>query len=92
MTYSLNTLNNSESTTEPSAAERFAQEVALVLGGLLLVFWVLSLVSFTSSDAAWSTTGVGSVTRNWGGRIGANVADLKQRRKMGRISSTPRIV
>ena len=76
MTYSLNTLNNAQSKSEPSAAERFAQEVLLVLGGLVLVFWVLSLVSYTNNDAAWSTTGVGPLTRNWGGRIGANVADL----------------
>jgi DNA segregation ATPase FtsK/SpoIIIE, S-DNA-T family len=76
MTYSLNTLNNTQSSDESSAAERFAQEVALVLGGLILIFWVLSLVSYTSNDAAWSTTGVSTLTRNWGGRIGANVADL----------------
>jgi DNA segregation ATPase FtsK/SpoIIIE, S-DNA-T family len=76
MTYSLNTLNNTQSSTEPTTSERFAQEIALVLGGLILVFWVLALVSYSSNDPAWSTTGLGSVTRNWGGRIGANVADL----------------
>ena len=76
MAYSLNTLNNTQSTTEPTPAERFAQEIALLLGGLILIFWVLALVSYSSNDAAWSTTGIGSITRNWGGRIGANVADL----------------
>ena len=76
MTYSLNTLNNTQSSSEPSATERFTQEVVLVVGLLILVFWVLSLVSYTSNDAAWSTTGLSEVTRNWGGRIGANVADL----------------
>jgi len=76
MTYSLNTLNNAQSNSEPSAAERFTQEVALVVGLFVIVFWVLSLVSYTSNDAAWSTTGLSAVTRNWGGRIGANVADL----------------
>jgi DNA segregation ATPase FtsK/SpoIIIE, S-DNA-T family len=76
MTYSLNTLNNTQSSTEPTTSERLAQEIALVLGGLILVFWVLALVSYSSNDPAWSTTGLGSVTRNWGGRIGANVADL----------------
>jgi 4TM region of DNA translocase FtsK/SpoIIIE len=70
MTYSLNTLNNTQSSDEPSATERFIQEVALVLGGLALVFWVLSLLSYTSNDAAWSTTGLGTVTQNWVGRIG----------------------
>jgi DNA segregation ATPase FtsK/SpoIIIE, S-DNA-T family len=76
MTYSLNTLNNTQSSTEPTTSERFTQEIALVLGGLILVLWVLALVSYSSNDPAWSTTGLGSVTRNWGGRIGANVADL----------------
>ena len=76
MTYSLNTLNNTQSSTEPTTSERFVQEIALVLGGLILVLWVLALVSYSSNDPAWSTTGLGSVTRNWGGRIGANVADL----------------
>ncbi len=76
MSYSLNTLNNSQSSSEPTATERFALEIALVVGGLAIVFWVLSLISYTSSDAAWSTTGISSVTSNWGGRIGANVADL----------------
>ena len=76
MAYSLNTLNNTQSTTEPTTAERFAQEIALLLGGLILIFWVLALVSYSSNDAAWSTTGIGSITRNWGGRLGANVADL----------------
>jgi DNA segregation ATPase FtsK/SpoIIIE, S-DNA-T family len=76
MTYSLNTLNNTQSSTEPTTSERFTQEIALVLGGLILVLWVLALVSYSSNDPAWSTTGLGSITRNWGGRIGANVADL----------------
>ena len=76
MAYSLNTLNNTQSSTEPTTAERFAQEIALLLGGLILIFWVLALVSYSSNDAAWSTTGIGTITRNWGGRIGANVADL----------------
>jgi DNA segregation ATPase FtsK/SpoIIIE, S-DNA-T family len=76
MTYSLNTLNNTQSSSEPSTSERFTQEIALLLGGLILVFWVLALASYSSNDPAWSTTGIGSVTSNWGGRIGANVADL----------------
>jgi DNA segregation ATPase FtsK/SpoIIIE, S-DNA-T family len=77
MTYSLNTLNNPNADTEPSTSERFAQETALVLGGIALIFWVMTLVSYTSSDAAWSTTGAGgTATLNWGGRVGANVADL----------------
>jgi DNA segregation ATPase FtsK/SpoIIIE, S-DNA-T family len=76
MTYSLNTLNNPNADTEPSTTERLTQEAALVLGGIALIFWVMALVSYNSNDPAWSTTGRGLATLNWGGRIGANVADL----------------
>jgi S-DNA-T family DNA segregation ATPase FtsK/SpoIIIE len=76
MTYSLNTLNDKKSSLEPTATERLASELVLVLGVLILVFWVLALASYTTDDAAWSTSGVGSLTSNWGGRLGAHVADL----------------
>jgi DNA segregation ATPase FtsK/SpoIIIE, S-DNA-T family len=76
MTYSLNTLNTLQSNDEPSSSERFTREVVLVVGAGALIFWVLSLVSYSSNDAAWSTTGLSADTRNWCGRIGANVADL----------------
>ncbi len=75
MSYSLNTLNSLNSSAEPSATERFSQEVGLILGALVLAFWLLALLSYSSGDAAWSTSGVASITLNWGGRLGAWVAD-----------------
>jgi DNA segregation ATPase FtsK/SpoIIIE, S-DNA-T family len=76
MTYSLNTLNDKKSNLEPTATERLVLEIALVLGVLILVFWVLALTSYTTDDPAWSTSGIGPLTSNLGGRIGAHLADL----------------
>jgi S-DNA-T family DNA segregation ATPase FtsK/SpoIIIE len=78
MTYSLNTLNTPRGdTASPRAGvARFAHEIALVLGLVALVFWLLALVSHSAQDAAWSTTGTGGAIRNWGGRLGALMADL----------------
>ncbi|MDO8456306.1 MAG: DNA translocase FtsK 4TM domain-containing protein [Burkholderiaceae bacterium] len=75
MTYSLNTLNSLNSNTEQSTTERFTQEVRLILGALVLAFWLLALMSYSSHDAAWSTSGVDASTFNWGGRLGALLAD-----------------
>jgi S-DNA-T family DNA segregation ATPase FtsK/SpoIIIE len=41
----------------------------------LWVLWVMSLGSYSTLDAAWSTSGVGTVTLNRVGRLGAWVAD-----------------
>lgn len=78
MTYSLNTLTHgapgSASTPRP-AALRFAQEIALIAGAAALLFWLLALVSYSAQDAAFSTSGGGLPPRNWGGRLGAWLAD-----------------
>jgi DNA segregation ATPase FtsK/SpoIIIE, S-DNA-T family len=77
MTYSLNTLNDTGgSAGSPRAGVgRFAHEFALVLGLVALVFWLLALVSYSAQDAAFSTSGAGLGVRNWGGRLGAWLAD-----------------
>ena len=75
MSYSLNTLNSSQSAYEQTATARFAQEVGLILGALVLVFWLLALLSYSGHDAAWSTSGAGASTLNWGGRLGAWLSD-----------------
>jgi S-DNA-T family DNA segregation ATPase FtsK/SpoIIIE len=56
-------------------ALRFAHEITLVAGFAALLFWLLAMLSFTPSDAAWSTSGTGGEVKNWGGRIGAWLAD-----------------
>ncbi|MCC2634161.1 MAG: translocase FtsK [Ramlibacter sp.] len=77
MTYSLNTLNDtSRASSGPRAGlARFAHETALVLGAVALVFWLLAMVSHSPLDAAFSTSGDGGPVHNWGGRLGAWLAD-----------------
>ena len=77
MTYSLNTLHSSSSDPQPVRlrAMRFAHEITLIVGFVLLLFWLLAMLSFTPSDAAWSTSGSGGEVKNWAGRIGAWIAD-----------------
>jgi len=78
MTYSLNTLQSSaagEAQPVRARAMRFAHEITLIAGFVALLFWLLAMLSFTPSDAAWSTSGTGGEVKNWGGRIGAWLAD-----------------
>ncbi|AYQ28600.1 MULTISPECIES: DNA translocase FtsK [unclassified Polaromonas] len=84
MTYSLDTLNsrNTPAAGAPGGIKRFAHEVSLILGLLGLVFWLAALLSYSPQDAAWSTSGTAEVAgaaqaaaRNWGGRVGAWLAD-----------------
>ncbi|NMM09033.1 MAG: DNA translocase FtsK, partial [Polaromonas sp.] len=84
MTYSLDTLNarNSPPVGSPAGIQRFAHEVSLILGLLGLVFWLAALLSYSPQDAAWSTSGSAEaaggaqlIAQNWGGRVGAWVAD-----------------
>ena len=77
MTYSLNTLTDSPAAAAAPRAgvARFAQEFALVAGGAALVFWLLALASYSALDPAFSTSGGGAAIRNWGGKLGAWLAD-----------------
>jgi S-DNA-T family DNA segregation ATPase FtsK/SpoIIIE len=78
MTYSLNTLNSSGPVVSPmrTGINRFAREISLILGLLALVFWCLALLGYSTQDAAWSTSGQSAVVYNWGGRLGAWIADM----------------
>jgi len=83
MTYSLDTLTSgrrsaqpaSSSTPIPTGFGKFAVELALLAGALLLGFWLLALLSYSQVDAAWSTSGHGGLTVNRAGRLGAWLAD-----------------
>ena len=78
MTYLLNTFNSPLPAGGPPGrlrAMRFAHEVILIAGFAVLLFWLLAMLSFTPSDAAWSTSGTGGEIKNWGGRLGARAAD-----------------
>ncbi len=78
MTYSLDTLTASRAVvpgTPPSGLGRFAVELALFAGVLVLGFWLLALLSYSPQDAAWSTSGHGVALANRAGRLGAWLAD-----------------
>ncbi|MDM7456304.1 MAG: DNA translocase FtsK 4TM domain-containing protein [Tepidimonas sp.] len=55
---------------------RYAQEMGLLLGAVVLGFWWLAMLSHDAADPAWSTSGSGMGYRNWGGRLGAWVSDV----------------
>lgn len=78
MTYSLNTLNSSRDAagTERAGWWRFATELSLMAGFVLLALWLLSLLTYSPQDAAWSTSGTGEPLHNRLGRLGAWLADL----------------
>ena len=60
----------------PSGIRRFTQDLGLLFGLIGIVFWVLALLGFSALDAAWSTSGaMQATTRNWGGKLGAYLAD-----------------
>ncbi len=80
MTYSPDTLNsrNPQAGDAPGGVKRFTHELVLILGLIGLVFWLAALLSYSQQDAAWSTSGglnAAGVARNWGGRLGAWLAD-----------------
>jgi S-DNA-T family DNA segregation ATPase FtsK/SpoIIIE len=78
MTYSLDTLTSGRqaATTAPASGfGKFAVELALLGGVLLLAFWILALLSYSPLDSAWSTSGLGTGLVNRAGRLGAWIAD-----------------
>jgi S-DNA-T family DNA segregation ATPase FtsK/SpoIIIE len=75
MTYSLNTLDDSDAQAPASGASRFVHESFLVLAAVAWAFWVLALVSYSPLDPGFSTSGDGAPVRNLGGRLGAWAAD-----------------
>jgi S-DNA-T family DNA segregation ATPase FtsK/SpoIIIE len=78
MTYSLDTLTSSRASAPGNSAPgfgRFAVELALLAGVLLLGFWLLALLTYSPQDAAWSTSGGSMALVNRAGRLGAWLAD-----------------
>lgn len=78
MTYSLHTLHSSSSAPqrEPTGLGRFASEITLIAGFVLLALWLIALLTYSPQDAAWSTSGVGLPVHNRAGRLGAWIADI----------------
>jgi S-DNA-T family DNA segregation ATPase FtsK/SpoIIIE len=79
MTYSLHTLTSSRASAPATPSRsgwwRFAHEIGLTIGFVLLIFWLLALSSYSTQDVAWSTSGSGAAVRNRAGLLGAWVAD-----------------
>ena len=77
MTYTLDTLTSSR--VKPpevrSGLGRFADEISLLAGFTLLLFWMVALASYNLQDAAWSTSGQGGLVFNRLGWFGAWLAD-----------------
>jgi len=78
MTYSLNTMNMPHGTHTPQhlGFGRFVREALLVIGFFVFGFWLMSMASYSTQDAAWTNSGTGGALHNWCGRFGAWVADL----------------
>ncbi|GAB3358527.1 MULTISPECIES: DNA translocase FtsK [Giesbergeria] len=79
MTYSSNTLNASPpgKSALRTGIARLGHEVSLLAGALALVLWLLTLLSYSPLDMAWSTSGAGDgLVRNRLGRAGAWLADV----------------
>jgi S-DNA-T family DNA segregation ATPase FtsK/SpoIIIE len=55
---------------------RFANEIALIAGFVVLALWMIALLTYSPLDAAWSTSGAGAPLLNRVGRLGAWVADV----------------
>ena len=60
----------------PPLFRRFSQETVLFFGGLFLLCWLLSMLSYSPDDPAWSTTGIRVQPRNLLGHVGAWAADI----------------
>jgi S-DNA-T family DNA segregation ATPase FtsK/SpoIIIE len=80
MTYSLHTLSqdrkNQMQTPALTGFRRFTQEIALTLGFVFLIFWLISMFTHHAQDPAWTTSGLSARPLNWGGRLGAWMSDL----------------
>ncbi|MBI2748353.1 MAG: DNA translocase FtsK 4TM domain-containing protein [Burkholderiales bacterium] len=78
MTYSLHTLHASTPAQQPAPTGmgRFASEIALITGFVLLALWLIALLTYSPQDAAWTTSGSGLPLVNRVGRLGAWVADV----------------
>ena len=77
MTYTLNTLNSSRQAAAQARSgwRRFTDELGLLAGLVMIVFWLIALLGYSTQDMAWSTSGNGAAVLNRAGRLGAWLAD-----------------
>lgn len=68
---------NSFNKHSKSAAHRqYPSPIALFVYFAIWVWFSISLFTYSKTDAAWSTTGLTDYIANWGGFIGAYMADI----------------
>lgn len=56
-------------------AQRGLREIGLLVGAALTLFLVLALVSYDPADSAWTNYASSERVNNWGGSVGAWLAD-----------------
>jgi len=56
--------------------QRFSHEIGLALGLLAMLVWIVALVSHSTTDPAWSTSGTGQALMNRLDVVGAWLSDL----------------
>lgn len=59
-----------------SVDRQYPTPIALLIYFAFGAWLLLSLMTYNQTDSAWSTTGLTEVSHNWGGFIGAYVADI----------------
>lgn len=52
------------------------REGLFLLSIAFAIFLFISLYTYHTNDPGWSSTGVGKTVENWGGRVGAQMADI----------------
>jgi S-DNA-T family DNA segregation ATPase FtsK/SpoIIIE len=52
------------------------REGLLIISAALAIFLIVSFGTYHSNDPGWLSTGLGSKVLNWGGRVGAFLADV----------------
>lgn len=70
------TRKTAEKASTSLTAHRRLAEGALILLSAIALYLLLALVTYHSTDAAWSTTGRGPMIANAGGRVGAYLSDI----------------
>ncbi|AIY41076.1 Cell division protein FtsK [Collimonas arenae] len=60
----------------PSRLVRLLYEARWIIYAVITCYLIIILASYSKSDRGWSSSGSGPVLHNWGGHVGAYMADL----------------
>lgn len=73
--YKSNQPNQKRKMLSPQMQYRLREGIFLALTACA-IFLLISLLTYRTEDPGWSSTGLGKYIYNWGGRVGAWLADL----------------